>query len=347
MARCSFRPRNRLVALVSLTVVLGAAWASRWTQRAGQEMTAAAQAFLESLSPEQRRKATFSFEDPERLNWHYIPMPRRGLSLKEMTEAQRKAAHALLHAGLSQVGYQKATTIMALEGVLHELEKGGRLVRDPELYYWSIFGNPGQKERWGWRVEGHHLSLNFVVENGRVVAATPAFFGANPALIQSDVGVGPPKGSRTLAQEELLPRQLMRSLEKTQRSKATLGAEAPSDIRAANSPQPPRFSPDGIRASELRPDQQQLLWQLIETYAAKMPEEVAQAWLGQIKTRGFDQVFFGWAGGLEPGEPHYYRIQSPDFLVEYCNVQPDSAGNPANHIHSVWRSLHGDFGLMQ
>ena len=308
-------------------------------------MVRAASAFLRELTPSQRQKAVFRFDDPERLNWHYIPRARRGLSLKEMTDEQREAAHALLHAGLSRSGFQKATTIMALEAVLHELERGGRIVRDPDLYYWSIFGSPSMQGRWGWRVEGHHLSLNYVIDDGRIVSATPAFFGANPATVKMQTATGIRVGTRVLAREELLARKLLQSLDDQQRSLAVFSRRPPRDIRAANTPQPPVSKPIGIPGAKLNASQRQALWDLLEAYAAKMPEQVSAAWLAEIRDSGLDRVYFAWAGGAEEGQPHYYRVQGPDFLIEYANVQSDPVGNPANHIHSVWRSLHGDFGL--
>ncbi len=332
-------------ALVACSVVLISAWAGRQQHRTGNEMVRAAQAFLAELTPVQRQKAAFGFDDAERLNWHFIPRARRGLPLSEMNDAQRRAAHALLHAGLSEVGYKKAVTIMALEAVLHELEQGGRFRRDPMLYYWSIFGTPAERGRWGWRVEGHHLSLNFVVEDGRVVAATPAFFGANPARVLAETSTGIRKGTRVLADEEELARKLVQQFSEEQRARAIVSAHPPRDVRGANTPQPPRTAPIGLPASAMTERQRKTLWQLLRAYARKMPEEVARSWLAEIHHSGIDAVHFAWAGGTAVGQPHYYRIQGPDFLVEYANVQPDPLGNPANHIHSVWRSLHGDFGI--
>ncbi len=334
-----------VVAVGAGVAVLVSVWAGGRREQAGAEMVRAAEAFLAELTPEQRRKATFAFDDPERLNWHFIPRARRGLPLAEMNDRQRRAAHALLHTGLSDLGFEKSVTIMALEAVLHELERGGRFQRDPELYYWSIFGDPKPRGRWGWRVEGHHLSLNFVVEDGRVVSATPAFFGANPATVTVQTNTSVPKGTRVLADEERLARRLMQSFSEQQRNRAIFAKRPPRDIRGANAPQPPRTAPIGLPASAMSKEQQELLWDLLRAYARKMPDEVANAWLTEIRRSGLERVHFAWAGGLQAGQPHYYRIQGPDFVVEYANVQPDPLGNPANHIHAVWRSLHGDFGI--
>src|SRR6266478_8758514 len=144
-----------------------------------QEMAAAANNLLAALTPEQKGKAVFEFKDDERFDWHFIPKSRKGLPFGEMSSPQRLLAHALLGSGLSQRGYMKATTIMSLEQILYDLEDRAPH-RDANLYFLTVFGQPG-KEAWGWRVEGHHLSLNFTVEGEQVLAVTPSFFGANPA----------------------------------------------------------------------------------------------------------------------------------------------------------------------
>ena len=311
-------------------------------------MTRAAKSLLDSLPPAQKSQASVPFDDPARLDWHFIPKPtRKGVQVKEMSPAQRKAAHALLHSGLSEVGYEKATVIMTLESILHELEKGRErpLVRDPEKYYFTVFGAPESEGRWGWSVEGHHLSLNFVVEDDRIVAATPAFFGANPAIVKSNVGVGPEAGSRTLATEETLAFELLGSLSDEQRATALVADKAPRETRAAGEPHPPGSAPAGIPAAQLSDEQKKTLRKLLATYAGNMPEAVGRTWIGEIDKAGLDRVHFGWWGATEPGVGHYYRLQGPTFLVEFINVQRDAAGNPANHIHAVWRSMGGDFGV--
>src|SRR5215212_5361253 len=194
---------------------------------AGEEMAAAANKFLESLTPEQREKATFDFKNEERGNWFFIPKVRQGLTIKSMTPEQRKLAHALLRSGLSAHGYEKATNIMGLEPVLKDLEgTKGTMVRDWELYYFSIFGKPEAAGTWGWRVEGHHLSANFTVVNGEMIAGTPSFMGTNPA----EVRAGPRKGLRVLREEEDLARELVKSLSPEQRKKAIFLETAPKEI---------------------------------------------------------------------------------------------------------------------
>lgn len=334
------------VACIATFAVFASGWVGLTLDPVAAPMQDSAEKLLAALSPEQRGTASFPFNDAERLNWHFIPRARKGLPLKQMNAEQRKATHELLQSGLSEIGFHKATTIMSLESILHELEKDrkGGPVRDPDLYFLSLFGTPAARGEWGWRIEGHHLALNFVVRDGKLAASTPAFFGANPATIQSDVADSK-KGNRVLAKEELLAFELIGSLNESQLKTARIAEQAPTDVRSANTPQPPADRPVGLPAAQLTDAQRKLLEAIIETYAANMPESVAKTWLGEVHRSGIEKVHFAWAGATKPGVGHYYRVQGPDFLIEFVNVQPDSAGNPANHIHSFWRSLHGDFGI--
>ncbi len=298
-------------------------------------MTQAAQHFLASLTPEQRTQATFAFQEDERLNWHYIPKERKGLPLLDMTMPQKALAHALLSAGLSQQGYIKAVTIMSLDDILRIMENDDGNRRNPEKYYFTVFGEPSDTGTWGFRVEGHHLSQNFTVVNGKV-ADTPSFFGANPAEVRE----GPRKGLRTLAAEEDLGRDLMESLTPEEKKVAIVTADAYKDILTEASRKAALAGqPSGLSAAKMSKKQFELLQTLISNYAQNVPEQLAQARMEQLKKAGTN-VFFAWAGVEQRGGPHYYRIQTPTFLIEYDNTQ-----NNANHIHSVWRDFNGDFGL--
>ncbi|HVN06206.1 MAG TPA: DUF3500 domain-containing protein [Bryobacteraceae bacterium] len=298
-------------------------------------MAEAANRFLASLTPEQRAKATFSFEEEERQNWHYVPIERKGLALRDMTPSQKHLASALLSAGLSQQGFIKAETVMSLEEVLRVLEHGTGPERDPEKYYFSIFGKPSADGTWGYRVEGHHLSQNYTVVGGHIAAA-PSFFGANPAEVLD----GPRRGLRTLAAEEDLGRAVIQSLDPSQRGIAIVDAKAYGEILTAQSRQAAlKGQPSGLQASQLTSKQFDLLMALMEEYAHNMPEQIAQAREEQIRKAGKD-IYFAWAGGIQKGDPHYYRVQTASFLIEYDDTQ-----NNANHIHSVWRDFDGDFGL--
>jgi len=309
------------------------------TQEAAAEMATAATAFLAALSVEQRDQASFPFEDAERTRWHFIPgemHPRNGTRIREMNEVQREAAHALLRAGLSEGGYTTATAVMHLEDILSVIEgPDGRFERDSELYYFSVFGTPGSEGAWGWRVEGHHMSLHFTVIEGQWVATAPAFLGSNPAEVRE----GPNTGMRILGEREDVARQLFASLDNGQRRGALVSEDAPNDIITGADLNISPLTPLGISAAELRPDQRDLLMSLVEVYAGLWRDDLAAGRMEALRQVNVDDITFAWAGSGEVGARHYYRVQSPTFLIEFDNTQ-----NDANHVHSVWRDFDGDFG---
>lgn len=303
---------------------------------AGEEMAAAANKFLDSLTPEQRASATFDFKSDERSNWIFVPKVRQGLTIKKMTPAQRALAHTLLRSGLSAHGYEKATNIMSLENVLKQLEApGGAMVRDSELYYFSIFGKPDANGTWGWRTEGHHFSANFTVIKGELFSGTPSFMGDNPA----EVRAGPRKGLRVLAEDEDLGRALIKALSEEQRKVAIFETTAPKEIITSNKRKVMPLETAGLAAAKLTPEQATQLKSLVKIYVNRLRGDLADADWKKIESAGWDKVYFGWAGGIEKGDPHYYRVQGPTFLIEYDNTQ-----NDANHIHAVWRDFNNDFG---
>jgi hypothetical protein len=326
---------NQFLRYISGLMVLGSIAGQVYGHSVAEEMSEAASHFLAALSPEQKAKCTFELKSEERQNWHFIPRPRKGLPLKEMNPGQRHLAQALLATGLSQRGYMKAATIMSIEEILKELEQGKGPVRDPELYYVSIFGTPGDQDIWGWRVEGHHLSLNFTVAGGDSVSVTPSFLGSNPAEVRS----GPRRGLRVLAEEEDLARQLVKSLKPEQLKVALYTNTAPNEIITGADRKAQLLSPAGLSGSQLNSTQTDLLWKLIKEYVYRYRPELADQDLKKIQEAGLDRISFAWAGSLEPGQAHYYRLQGPSFLMEYDNTQ-----NNANHVHTVWRDRDTDFG---
>jgi hypothetical protein len=299
------------------------------------DMARAAQKFLATLDGETRSKAQFPFDAEERFNWFFVPRPRAGLPLKQMSDAQRETALDLLKAGLSEKGYHKAEAIRALEPILAEIENNP-VRRDPELYYVTIFGEPSAKGTWGWRFEGHHISLNWTVVRGSSIASTPQFFGSNPAEVRS----GPKRGTRVLAAEEDLARALLGSLTDAQKTQAVISPAAPDDILTTNTRKAAIQEEKGIAYSELSPEQRGLLLAVIEEYAGAQPQALARQRIERLRAAGLDRIRFAWMGGLNRGERHYYRLQGPTFLIEYDNTQ-----NDANHIHAVWRDFNGDFGV--
>lgn len=318
------------------------------TGAAAAAMAKAARNYLAGLSADQIPKAVMDYDASARLDWHNIPKPeRKGVQIRDMSAEQRQLCHALLQAGLSESGYEKAVKIMSLEANLREGEKGqqGTPFRDPERYFLTIFGKPGSEGSWGWSFEGHHFSLNFAVRDGEVIGDSPSFWGANPATVHTFIAGGPQVGTRTLAQEEQLAFDLLASLSEDQLKQAVIADKAPDDYRAAGQPKPPQEPPVGLSIAELNDDQDQILWSLLETYTGHLEDSLAKSRLAEIKESDFARVHFAWWGATEPGKGHYYRIQGPTFVLELVNIQSDPAGNKANHIHSVWRSLKSDFGV--
>lgn len=308
---------------------------------AARQMTGAAVRFVGLLSDEQRAVACFPFSGDERFLWYYTPGPRGGLLLKDMNNEQRDAAVALFDAGLSLRGADKARQIIALEAILAESERiTGNISKDernPELYYFSIFGEPSPTKLWGWRANGHHLALNFTLSNGDVDSPTPLFFGANPAQVRH----GHATGLRTLAEEEDLARDLLARLQPDQKRVALVSATTYGDILTRNHRSfDPATLPLGIRFAALNGEQREGLIGLIRHYTGRVNDDLdGNAWR-KIETAGLDALSFAWAGGEERGQPHYYVIKGPTFVIEYDNTQ-----NNGNHVHTVWRDLTNDWGL--
>tara|TARA_R110002096_G_scaffold83431_6_gene193451 strand:+ start:3361 stop:4392 length:1032 start_codon:yes stop_codon:yes gene_type:complete len=306
---------------------------------AANEMADAAQVWLNSLDKKQKAAASFDLVDGERENWHFIPKPfegegmRGGLTMKAMRPDQRHLAYAFLSTGLSHRGYMTALQIMSLEQVLWELENHAPK-RDTLMYYVSIFGKP-ESGNWGWRFEGHHMSMNFTVAGGKVVSGTPSFFASNPGEITE----GPRKGLRVLANEEDVARRLVKSLTKRQMKKALVADKAPKEILTEAKPKVESLGDAGIAWDDLKADQQANLQELIEVYVRRLRPDVADDELAAIEKEGHANILFAWAGGFEMGEQHYYRVQGPTFLLEYANTQ-----NDAYHVHAAWRDFDGDFG---
>jgi len=313
------------------------------SQKSAAAMTKAADAWLTSLNADQKQRATFAFDSDERMKWHFVPneqFPRKGVQIKEMSEAQRTLAWDLLKTGVSARGFTTARAIMELENILKVVEgEGRRFARDHEAYQFSVFGTPGDRKGWGWRFEGHHVSLRFDLVDGSLTSSTPSFFGTNPAEVRVDVPGAAPRGTRVLGPEEDAARALLEALDATQKTTAIVTAAAPNEMLTANNLKANPQEPLGLKASAMTKAQKDLLMSLIDVYAGYMASDVAAERMEKLKKAGLDNVAFAWAGETEKGKKHYYRLQGPTFLVEYDNAQ-----NDGNHIHSVWRDFNGDFG---
>jgi len=342
--------RSTIVGMLSV-LALAAVGGLGWTLEAPRDvplMVNSASAFLASLTPDQRSRASFAFDDSEeRLRAHFIPtetFERRGVTIEEMSTAQRAAAHDLLESGLSQRGYMTVQEIMEAEGILQALEGDDRrFARNPLEYYVSVFGSPSNDGTWGWRWEGHHLSLHFTVVNGNVTVSAPTFISASPA----EVPEGPRRGMRPLGRQEDAGRALLGSLTAEQRRIAIIGEEAPTNVVAgvtsplgALSAQVEPLSPVGISAMQLDPVQRELLMDIVVAYASVMAPDIAALRMAKIQQDGTENITFAWAGGTLRGEVSYFRVQGPSFLIEF-----DHTARDPNHVHSQWRDFDGDFGL--
>jgi hypothetical protein len=308
--------------------------------RPGAAMAQAATRFVEVLDHSQKLKATFKYDDPERINWHFIPRDRKGVGLWDLDGAAADAAQALVSSGLTVAGYHKVLEVRSLEEVLYLFEGGEeaerRAKRHPHRYYVSIFGTPAAKGLWGWRFEGHHLSLNFSVKDGKIVSSTPEFFGANPGLIDA----GPGRSLRVLGKREDIARQILKTCPDAKKAQLWLSKETPKDIRGGGVAQPIVDKLEGLAFADMTKEQQTLLKELIAEYLTAMPATVVRERMQQITSDGLDDIHFGWWGGSELNEPHHYVLQGKSFVVEYNNTQ-----NSANHVHAIWRNLAGDFNL--
>ncbi|MEP6595173.1 MAG: DUF3500 domain-containing protein [Ginsengibacter sp.] len=304
------------------------------------EMVNRANDFISSLDKNQKEQAVYSFNSSERYNWHFIPKDdRKGISLNEMNEKQRTAAKELMKTALSKEGYQKADAIMQLEKVLKVIENRSDTDhhRDPLKYYFTIFGSPSVKDIWGWRLEGHHISLNFSSDSNKLVSGTPGFFGSNPAIVLS----GPEKGLEILKDEDKLAIELLHSLTKDQLEKAIIDSIAPNDIITYVSRKAMIENPKGISFSDFTTEQQKNFMQLLSAYIHRYTSSFANDMMKEIEAAGVEKLLFAWAGSKEdgPGHPKYYRIQGPTIIIEYDNTQ-----NNGNHVHTVVRDLKKDFG---
>jgi hypothetical protein len=324
-----------VVIFVSLGAVLMSSRANEPNESDDKQPSgaAAARELLQSLPEAKLTQAKLPFDSSERTNWNYVPTSRAGVALAELDANQKSLVDPLLHSALSPAGFETARQIVQHESILAEIEGNPR--RDPELYYTVVFGEPGPRAPWAWRFEGHHLSVNATHVDGQTQVVAPLFMGSNPARVPN----GPKAGLRLLAAEEDRARELIRMLPQARRTRAILAAAAFPDIITRNDPKVRSLNIEGLAAGDMSQPEQAQLRKLLHVYSDRMTQTAALEQLERIERAGFDKLHFGWAGSLEPGKPHYYRVHGPTVLIEYDNTQ-----NNANHIHSVWRDLERDFG---
>ncbi len=310
-------------------------------QMSAQDLSDKANAFLDLLSEDLRREAHYPLDDAERFNMNYIPIPRKGPRFHDFDGPQKEAALALLSSSLSPEGYKKTREIMELEKVLRIIENNdndkmpdGLPRRDPLNYHFCIFGEPSPTTPWGWRFEGHHVSLSFTSIGGTLVSGTPAFMGTNPGMIKT----GEQKGKQVLQKESELGFALVNALTKEQLKVAKFADVAPKEIITATDRKVNGVEKKGIPYPDLDEGQKKLFMELLETYIGNYIFEFSETFRAKIKKAGIENLSFAWAGSMKPGVANYYRIHGPMLLIEFDNTQ-----NNANHMHTVTRDLTNDY----
>ena len=302
-----------------------------------KKMQEAASSFYDNLDAKARNKALFHYLDGERIFWYYPPLNRHGLPLKDMTKKLKSLVFTLLETGLSSDAFNQTLQIINHELILKELEIRENIktfVRDPERYYFTIFGNPKSKDPWGWRFEGHHVSIHFSIWSDKIISVTPLFLGVNPAEVKD----GDSKGLRILKKREDLAFELVNSMSKDQHHIATIYENTPKDIITYNSSRVTVPVVEGISWDELKIGQQKLLKLLIAEYVNQVNPNLVKSKLEYLESNTLKSVKFGWAGGINLGEAYYYRIHGGNLFIELDNYQ-----SGANHVHSVWRDVENDF----
>ena len=284
--------------------------------------------------------------------WSFLPGKRPGLRLDEMTFDQRIQAQKLVRSTLSETGFLKWNAIVALEVVLRDMSKKNRSGKaDPSRnagqYTFCIVGDPASSDRWGWRVEGHHISLRFLLHGNRWLSSTPAFLGAAPTVSP----MGPNSGIEVLGPEETIAMELAMSLHGDQKERALRSEGVPRDILHG----PDRgvtLKPEGIRRDQLEPAQRDLLDRLIDTHLGLLRSPIMKAERARLDLTDPDSIRFCWWGSIDQLHRHSYRIHGPTILIELVRISGDP--NPGNaqetynspgHVHIVRRDPARDLDV--
>ena len=328
-------------------------------------VTFAAMALYDHLDGDQRRRVVVPLDNDNRSHWNFLPESgRRGVAVREMTQPQRLLVHRLIAQCLSVEGYAQVVQVMSLEHVLRELNAPvfghvAAYFRDPEGYFLTFFDQPQPDSDWGWRLVGHHLSLNFTVAGQDLMAATPLLLGSEPAQL------GP---FRILGREEDLGFSLLAALDQEQVSTATihpvpppdfvsrcvpfLGEEEWPDVHGVGRRDAPvtdadraalrwvRNQPRGLARGRMGAEQQEAFDYLLEAFVTRLKSEQVGREMDRIRAAGPDSLHFVWAGAHRIEQPHYFRLEGPVTLIEFDNTEDD-----ANHVHCVWRDPTNDFGV--
>ena len=336
--------RTTICLLAALTILPLSATAENGYDNKAQEttvelLTEATTRFVQSLNDDQKSKALYPLDSKERLDYKIVPVPVKGLKYNELDPGQVALFHTVLNAGLSNQGYHKAASIFGLEHYLDTMEReAGTPSRfhGIDKYSIAIFGDPMKDDAFALRVHGHHLYISFSVADGKLFHASPLYFGASPHRVTE----GPRAGWHILADEENLGRNIMKTLSPALQKKATISDVMPNDMVAEMIVDlRDKIKPEGVKFSDLNDTQQAAVKELVMEHVYNIPRDQAQNRLDIVLDGGWENVHFGWVGSMTPGEKFYYRVQGPGFIAEYCEVSMN-----ANHIHSAWRDINGDFG---
>ena len=320
-----------------------------------QEIRKTVLTLIDSLTPLQQKRAMLHFDDTARIKWNNLPVglrARAGISIGSMNNSERQLLHRILSASLSSQGYLKATSIMHLDNLINMYydslyqmkafdEKVYQFLKDlkwsHQNYYFALFGNPKTDSSWGYKLEGHHLSINFTFHQQQL-SVTPMFVGTDPAeFLLSEYA-----GWRVLGQEEDLGLKLLASLSTAQKNKAIMSSEVPEDIITAAESGKRLVEYWGIKGSELDKNQQGILQSMIREFVFNLEYDKAEAEYEKIVKAGIGNIYFGWIGEGEEIKPHYYILNGPTFIIEFDNN--GGPRNRANHIHAIWREKGNEYG---
>ncbi len=302
------------------------------------EFTAAAERFLARLAPDKRKQALFAWNGTTWKNWNYFGFPsliKPGLRLEQMSDGEKVAAWDLLALILSPVGLEKARNVMTLQAVL--AQRGDRSARrSSERFSLAFFAQPSVTGAWGFRLEGHHLSLSIAVHDNLIVSVTPSSFSANP----NRVARGPHRGLVTLQAEEDLARRLAKDLDHTQLNTAQQSANAMRNILSMAGRERRHTNKQGLPAADLKPGQRDLIWQLVEAYAVDhLTPELAAAQRRRIRSGDQSAVHFAWYGPNDPNQAFGYRIIGDSLVIELGSVDPR-----ARHLHTIYHDVDNVLG---
>jgi flagellar hook-associated protein FlgK len=326
---------------------------ARSQQNYNREVKQAAISLFNSFDNIQKRSAVLAFNDTARLKWNNLPVGLRarvGTGIGNMTVEQRKLLHRVLSVSLSSQGYLKATSIMHLDDLLnryfdslfYKKEINETTHNDMRALQWShrnfffaFFGSPGDSV-WGYKLEGHHLSVNFTFVNDKL-SVTPFFVGTDPA----EYPITEYAGWRVLGEEEDLGIKLIHLLTPAQQKKATMSSAVPQDIITAAESGKRLIDKWGIQASAMTKEQQAILQYIIREFVFNLEYDKAVAEYDKIVNAGIGNIYFGWIGPYEESKPHYYVLNGPTFLIEFDNCGFEGR---ANHIHAIWREKGNEYG---